>query len=324
MAKSDPIERALDRLGELRHKYSANPAVEELRQFLRNRSNLVVAKAARIVREQNVRVLIPDLLLAYEKLMADAPRLDKRCAAITEIVTALYELDFDEPAPYLRCLRHVQLEASFGPPVDSAAKLRGLSAQGLLRTRHADALHHVLPLLLDREPQARVGAIRAFATNGGEAGLLLLKLKVLCGDQELEVLGECFAGLLASSPEKSIGFVGQYIEAEDTAVAEAAILALGESRHASALEILKEKWKRSVTGPTRKVLLAALAASRLDEAVDFLISVAGESSTPTAMDAIEALSAFRSNERVRTSLSEAVSQRNEDAIMRAFRLHFPA
>ena len=139
--------------------------------------------------------------------MTNAPKLDRRCAAVTEIVSALYELDYTEPAPFLKGIKHVQLEASFGPPVDEAAKLRAVSAQGLLRTRHQDALSEVLPLLTDCEPAARAGTVRALAANGGEAGVLLLRLKVLSGDAEAAVLGECFAGLLAAAPEKSVGFV---------------------------------------------------------------------------------------------------------------------
>jgi hypothetical protein len=128
---------------------------------------------------------------AFNKLMADAPQLDKRCAATTEIVSALYELNYEEPAPYFTGLKHVQMEASFGPPVDEAAKLRAVSAQGLVRTRHPDALTEVMQLLVDREPAARIGAVRALAVNGGEAGLLLLRLKVLTGDAESAVLGVC-------------------------------------------------------------------------------------------------------------------------------------
>jgi hypothetical protein len=196
MAKADPIERALERLGELRTAEESDAVIEEIRGFLRNRSNLVVAKSAKVARELRIAALLPDILVAFDKLMTNAPKLDKRCAATTELLTALYEMDYTEPAPYLAGLKHVQLEASFGPPVDEAAKLRAISAQGLLRTRHRDALAEVVPLLVDREPAARMGAVRALAANGGETGALLLRLKVLPGDSEAAVLADCFAGLL--------------------------------------------------------------------------------------------------------------------------------
>ncbi len=245
MSKSDPVEKALNALSELRHTNSPETVSKELRAYLANRSNLVVAKAAKIAGELHATELISELVAAFERLMKDPQKLDKRCAAVTEIVGALYEMDYCEPEVYLRGLRHVQMEASFGPPVDAAAALRGMCAQGLLRTRYRDALTEVLQLLVDREPPARLGAVRALALNGGEAGVLLLRLKALTGDAEPEVLGQCFSGLLAAAPEQSLAFVAKYVDDEDESTAGAAIWALGESRLSSAVEILKEKWERT-------------------------------------------------------------------------------
>ena len=322
MSKSDPIERALDRLGELRRAEVSSAVAEEVRGFLRNRSNLVVAKAAKVTRELRIAEMTPDLLTAFNKFMANAPRLDKRCAAITEIVGTLYELNYDEPVPYLAGLKHVQMEACFGPPVDGAAKLRALSAQGLLRTHYPDALMEVLPLLVDREPPSRIGAIRALAVNGGEAGVLLLRLKVLTGDAESEVLGECFAGLLTASPDKSLPFVARYIDSEESATGEAATLALGESRLPAAFEILKEKWARTIGKSERKVLLVSMAASRLEEAIAFLLAVVETETVPAAVDALEALAIYRLNARVSNAVHDAVSRRGEKRLLESFTREF--
>lgn len=322
MAKTDPIERALDRLGELRHAEASAAVIEEVRGYLRHRSNLVVAKAAKVTRELRIVALMPDLLFAFNKFMSDAPRLDKRCAAVTEIVSALYELDYDEPGPFLVGLKHFQMEGSFGPPVDSAANLRALSAQGLLRTRYPDAMTEVVPLLVDREPPARIGATRALALNGGAAGVLLLRLKVLTGDEEVEVLGECFTGLLAASADKSVQFVAAYIDSEDDATAEAAMLALGESRLPAAYEVLKEKWGRTVSKPVKKALLVAMAASRLDDAIAFLVSLVETEGLQTAGDALEALVPYRQNERARRELQKVVSGRCDEALIEQFKHDF--
>jgi hypothetical protein len=322
MAKADPIEQALDRIGELRRMPLSDSIVDELRRFLRHRSNLVMAKAAKLTGETGLKSMLPDLLASLNKLMTDAPRLDKRCAALTAIVTALYQLDCDDPEPYLRGLRHVQKEGSVGPPIDTAASLRGLSAQGLLRTRQPDALHQVLPLLIDPEPPARLGAIRALATNGGEAGVLLLKLKVLTGDPEPEVLAECFAQLLAASSDKAVQFVAQYVDSEDPANVEAAIFALGESRLKSGFAVLTEKWSRTIDADTRKLLLTAIASSRLEEAIDFLLSIVTDAAAPTAALALEALAPYRNRERVSTAVSEAVTKRKDKRLSQAFELHF--
>lgn len=322
MSKPDPVQQALERLGELRHASLTDQVVGEIRQNLRNRSNLVIAKAAKVAGELRATALVPDLVASFHKLMTDPSRLDKRCAALTEIVTALYELDSDDPAPYLIGLHHIQMEGSFGPPVDAAAKLRGLSAQGLLRTRHANALDEVVRLLVDREPEARLGAARALAINGGDAGILLLKLKIYTGDSEAEVLGECFTGLLATAPERAVSLVAEYVDSEDDAVAEAAILALGESKDERAFEVLKDKWQRTVGGALRQVLLLAMACSRLETAIAYLLSIVEEARPATAAQAMEALTSYRSSERIRSSLQKIVQHRNEKVVTEAFTRHF--
>ena len=314
MARGDPTERVLDRLGELRHEEPTARVVEELRGALRNRSNLVVAKAAKAARELCATELLPEMVIGFNRLITDAPKLDKRCAAVTELVTTLYEMDYDEPEPYLTGLKHVQMEGSYGPPVDEAAKLRAVSAQRLLRTRYPDALAEVVRLLVDREPAARAGAVRALAANGGESGALLLRLKVLAGDEEVTVLAECFAGLL-SATEKAVPFVAMYLAAADDAVAEAAMLALGESRLPAGFEVLKEKWQRTVAAPVRKVLLAAMTASRLDEAVAFLISVIEGADVRTAQDALESLTIYRSNERIVAAVRRVVQRRKDRGLL---------
>jgi hypothetical protein len=86
MPKLDPIEQALDKLATLKTTPPSPELVNELRDFLRNRSNLVVAKAAKISGERRLTALIPDLAAAFHKRMADPQRLDKRCAAVTEII----------------------------------------------------------------------------------------------------------------------------------------------------------------------------------------------------------------------------------------------
>jgi hypothetical protein len=318
MSKADPIQDALQRLAELRHAEPSNQRIDELRRFLGSRSNLVVARAAKVGGQLRLGTLIPDLLSAFNRLMADAPRLDQRCAAITEIVGALYELDYDEPGPYLRGLKHFQPEASFGTPVDAAAKLRGLSAQGLLRTRYPDALTEVVPLLVDCEAPARLGAIRALAVNGGEAGALLLRLKVLTGDADAEVLSECFAGLLAASPDKSIPFVARYIDSEDRSIADVAALALGESRLEPAFAILREKWGRTVETSHKRVLLLSIAASRLEEAIAFLVSRLESESPEAVKDVLEALALYRRNERVTESVRNAVLRRGDKNVAAHF------
>src|ERR1700679_1535307 len=119
MKKVDPIEQALNEIGELRTMSDPKQTAIRLRGFLKNRSNLVIAKAAKVAGELRLS-LVPELTAAFDGRMTNPQKLDKRCAAITEIVTALYELDYTEPDVYRHGIRHGQKEASFGPPLDTA------------------------------------------------------------------------------------------------------------------------------------------------------------------------------------------------------------
>jgi len=323
MKRPDPTERALDRLSALHTSTETAGAVaQELKSFLKNRSNFVVAKAAKIAGEQHATELANELVAAFDRLMKDPAKLDKGCAATTAIIGALYELDYTEPEIYLSAMHHVQMEGSFGPPVDVAAKLRGLSAMGLARTPFRNALDEIVDLLVDPWTEARMGAVRALASNGGEAGALLLKLKVLTGETEPDVLGECFSGLLEMAPERSLPLVAKYAESEDLAVAEAALVAIGSTHRPEALKMLAEKWERSVGSPLRKILLLSIAMVRSDDAIAFLVSLLDSCRAQAANDVITALAIFRENEKVRASVEAAVTRRNEKALTEAFRAQF--
>ena len=324
MSKVDPIEKALNEIGDLRVASSPEEQTDKLRAFLNNRSNLVVAKAAKLVRELQLSTLVPELVAAFDRMWMNPAKLDKRCAAMTEIVSALYEFDYTDPEVYLRGIRHVQREASYGPPVDTAAQMRGMCAQGLLRTRYRDAMAAVTDLLVDEEPPARLGAIRALASNGGEAGALLLRLKSLTGDKDPEITAECFSGLLAGAGEQALSFVAAYMDSEDEVTAEAAIWAVGESRLGGAVGALQEKWERTIDRSMRKTLVAALAASRLQEAIDYLCVKLRDTDAETAKAIVAVLANYASNEAIRNLVAMAVEERSERTVTEAFREHFAA
>jgi hypothetical protein len=328
MPKHDPVEAALDRLSALRSAGETPALLDDLRTFLKNRSNLVVAKAAKLAGERRLSALSPDLVVAAQRLLKDPARLDKRCAALTEILRSLYELDFTEPHLYLQCLGLVQMEPSFGSPVDAAANLRGFSAQGLVRTNHPEALELVVDLLADPEPPARIGAVRALACNGGAGGRLALRLKILTGDRVADVTAECFSGILLNSDgppsENTVAFVAGYIHSEDDAIAEAAILALGASHSPKAIAHLKEMWARLGPGRLKKVLLLALATSRSEDALTFLLSLLESAPNSTAAEVLAALAAQRPSPSIRHSIQAALTRRRnpDPALLASFARDF--
>jgi len=322
LKKPDPVEQALDHLAALKNHAEGPSLGVELKRFLGDRSNLVVAKAAKIACQARATELVPDLVSAFHRLMKNPAKLDKGCAATTEVVSALYELDYVEPEVFLLGIHHVQMEGSFGPPVDAAAKLRGISAMSLARTSHPVALVEIVSLLVDEWPEARIGAVRALAANGGPAGALLLRLKILTGENEPAVLAECFSGLLAAAPESSLLLIAGFTDSEDLAVAEAALLALGSSRLPEAFDLLKARWERTAGGSLRRSVLLAIAMIRSDPAIEFLLAQLAECSASIAKDVIAALAFFRSNDKVRGRVESVVTQRNEKSLNEIFRQEF--
>ncbi|HEU5407066.1 MAG TPA: hypothetical protein VFU48_04830 [Nitrospira sp.] len=322
MKKPDPVEQALDRLAAIKNEAKGPDVAAELKVFLKNRSNLVVAKAAKLACQAHGMELVPDMVEAFHRLMRNPSKLDKGCAATTEIVGALYELDYAEPEVYLLGIHHVQMEGSFGPPVDAAAKLRGISALALARTPYPAALDEIVSLLVDKWPEARIGAVRAMAVNGGSAGAVLLKLKILTGESEPDVLAECFSGLLTAAPERSLPFVAGFADSENIAVAEAALLALGSSRLPEAFHLLKARWERTAGSPLRKTVLLAIAMIRSDAAIQFLLELLVECTPTVAKDVFAGLALFRDNEKVRTRVESVVEQRNEKSVSEIFDQEF--
>lgn len=221
----DPLEAILSELRAARADPSAPASLAALRRALAHRSAHAVQRAAKIARDAELRELEPDLVAAFPRLFDDLPRSDAGCVAKTAIVEALAHFGSEAPEVYLQGVRHVQKEPSFGPPVDTAAGLRGACGLGLLRIAHPDAYDWIAELLADAEERTRTTAAEALGLGGAELGVPLLRLKALVGDPEPRVLGACFASLLAIAPAASLPFVARFLEAPSDEVRELAALA---------------------------------------------------------------------------------------------------
>ncbi len=270
--KNDPIEAKLSVLRAV--DAATPPGCEQLQKALADRSNLVVKKAAQIAAGAKQTLLLPDLRKALDRFLA-APQTDKGCAALNALVTALVELDFDEPEPFLAGIRHVQMEPVWGGSVDVAVDLRANCAIGLVNTRYPKTLDALATLLADPNWPARAGAVRALGVQGSDAAALLLRYKALIGDAERDVLVECFTALLQFD-EANIAFVSQRMQSDNEEVESAAVLALGSSRHEQALAALQKKLRQPRLGPLRRTVLIAIASMRLDTAVEFVKELAAE------------------------------------------------
>src|SRR5690606_13226578 len=262
---------------------------------LRDKHYRVVAKAARLAAEGLHYELVPALVDAFRRFLDNAVKADPTCFAKKALLRALVELDCDDVAFYQEALGYRQMEPVWGGSTDTAVDVRASAAMGLVASGYSRALVDVVTLLYDKEHDARAGAARAIACGNPREAELLLRAKILAGDAEAVVLGECFTGLLAVAPEDSVDFVARYLEAADEELREQAALALGASKLDTALTRLIEAWDAAVPlrGTPRRVLLQAVALNRSARAVDWLAGIVAAANVRTAAEAIEVLAAYR-------------------------------
>ena len=322
MPKVLVTEDALAAIHAIRQSPEKYDLKRDLGPFLRHKSNHAIAAAAGAAEHLEASALALDLAQAFEKLMRDPAKLDPGCKATSAIVQALIQLEDPAARVYFAGVRHVQMEGSYGPKVDAAAPLRGLCARGLARMGHPDALLECVTLLADPEIAARTGAVRAIADSGRPDGVLLLRLKTLLGDREIDVTGECFAALLSLDPAGSVEFVAKFLDSRTEGIGEQAALALGESRLPSAFEALREAWERGGLAEQRRTLLVAVAMLRIDEALEFLLSRLADESGPVAADALAGLAFYARDEAVLSRVEGIIRERGDGALEAVFAREF--
>jgi hypothetical protein len=308
--KNDPIESALARLDDLPLRTPEGRAA--FTKALAAKSNLVVAKAARILGAAQWLELSGEMAVAFDRMIEKAAAIDKACAATTAIARALVQLDYDSPDLFLRGMSHVQMEASWGPAVDAAVELRAVCAMGLANSTYPHKLGALIPLLVDKEWQARAGAIRAIAAIGGESASLLLRFKMLSGDREPEVMAECFTAILAIEGSEGVPLVAQFAGPHgEPEVREAALLAMGASRRVDAVDWLIRQFPATAAIPLRKCILLSLSTSRVEAAITFLLELIRTGSSPAAALAVDALSIHSRDRSLSAQVDDAVRSREE-------------
>jgi HEAT repeat protein len=313
MGKTRGVEAKLARLHLLRKEPVTPAVVGELRKFLSDSSNFVVADAAAIAGDGNVAGLASDLVAAFDRFMDDAEETDKLCRAKNALLEALNKIDYDRPEIFLRGIHHVQMEAAWGGSQDTAGALRGTAAFGLVRQGHRGILILLADLLADSEKVARVAAVQALEATGSMAAIPLLRFKARLGDKEPEVSWECFTALLKLEPE-SVEFVAEFLNASDEAIGEGAALALGEARRPEAFAYLRDRLQSLRQGSFQDAVLLAISMLRPPAAMDFLMEQINVKSTASA--ALAALAIHRHNESIKERVTAAVAL-TQDAGLKA-------
>jgi HEAT repeat protein len=280
-----------------------------LRKALAHKNNYVVARAADLAREFSLNELIPDLLAAFDRFFVSPAKTDPQCWAKNAVSRVLMAFEHQDAAVFLRGLRHIQMEPVWGGQSDTAGTLRGTCAHALVqcRTLHEnDLLALLIDLLGDKDKSVRVEAARAVEAVGSASAALLLRLRVTLAADEPEVLGACFGGILRIEGKTAIPWLSRFLAAGDDVAAEAA-LALASDRSPQAYDALRDPLvNRNVKDSWfRSVLLSAIALTRQDSALIFLLELV-QSESLDAESAIESiLRGFPSSEAGR-QLAQAV------------------
>jgi HEAT repeat protein len=320
VARRQKLEDSLAALASVREAPRSEESLAALRVALAGRSAFAAAKAAKLAGDLELGELGGDLVAAFERLLAGQDD-DPGCTAKAEIAEALYKLGHDAAGPFLRGIRHVQMEPVFGGRVDTAVDLRGACAFGLVRMGYRDVLVELADLLADPEPPVRISAARALAYRGGKDALPLLRLRILAGDKP-EVMGECLTALLRVAGAGALPFVARFLDHRDDETAEAAALALGASRLEEAFADLREWVERVVSPVLRRAGLTAIATLRRDAALDYLLGLVKDAPPVTAAQAVDALGLYKGEQALADRVRQAGAARRErpvrDALRRAF------
>jgi HEAT repeat protein len=312
MARSQRLEDRLAALEELRRNPTSPETLAALRKALTSKVNHIAGRAAEIAGDYQLIELEADLVVAFDRFMVNAAKTDPGCIAKTAIVEALYRMEAYQADVFLQGIGHVQLEPVYGGKEDTAAKLRGVSALGLVRINYPNVMLSLAQLLADPESDSRIAAARAIGYAGLEAGVPLLRFKVLTGDPHPQVLCECFSALLQLDPEPSLSFVASFLQQEDLAIQEAAAVALGESQLALAFPFLETAWEDARDPELRQALLLSVALLRHERALCFLLGLL-ERGGRVAEEALLALRMYRNDERIWSQVEEVLAKRERAA-----------
>lgn len=321
-------EEKLAGLKEIEEQPCGIDARAKLTEALQDRSNIVVAKAAAIIAAHELAEFSAKLLHAFDRFMDRPEKNDSGCRAKLAIVDALIEMKQGEVAFYRCGLSHVQLEPVYGGRVDTAAVFRGSCAFGLAQSApHSDfveVLNDLALLLCDREKPARTNAALAIANYGHEAGIPILRLKILSGDEEHAVIGRCFAALLVLAPADSIPFVAQFLDRSNDALQLEAAAALGDCKREEAVEALIRCWRKRSDMRFKNDLLTFVGLSTSPRAEEFLLELISTGDDDEAQGALRALAPKRFYEAARKKIEQLLRAKGDNTLLELFEQEFNA
>jgi hypothetical protein len=321
MAPRASVDDKLAALRELRGRALTPEQIVELRKRLGDRSNLVVAAAAAIAGENALVELAKELEAAFERFLVNPVKDDKLCRAKLAVVQALDQMEHQETDVFEKAATHVQLEAVWGGSEDTAPPLRAAAIIALARIEGTRSLTRLVDALADPAKEVRSAAAAALGALGTDSAGLILRLKARVGDSDADVLSECLGALLTVDPSTNLPFVREFLE-PGTPACDAAVLALGKSRLAEALDPLTDCWRRAYTADLKQRILLAIAILRRPGAIDFLTELVAAEPEPTVIAALAALKIFKHDRSLRDKVERLVHDRGSPALQARFERDF--
>ncbi|MFT3836924.1 MAG: hypothetical protein QM723_08000 [Myxococcaceae bacterium] len=319
MPKASRADAAVEKVAALRDAPNDAALEKALNQALGDAHPRVVLSAAKIIEDRELEGHGTQLCDAFERLLgAEAPhKLDPNCRAKAAVLRALLRTDGTaRPAIFERGVAFVQSEPVRGGYVDTAAEVRGYSALGLIRSRHADGLVLSAKLLADPEHQAREAAADAFAEAPRDSALPLLRYKIAMGDESAGVMGAVFSSYLAIDAAQALELATEYLTHAREEFAEAVVLAIGSARPTGGFPMLRDYSARA-QGVLKETAFTAMSLLRDDAATAFLLEVVAEAPEKHAEMAVNALAHFKHDDKLRERVRAAAKGRAEAAVARA-------
>lgn len=319
MAKSRKLEELMVALSQIRAEPTSEADLTILQQVLGSPYGVAVAQAAQLVGQFELNSFIPQLVAAFDRFLIKPEDKDPGCRGKQAIAETLYRLEHSDETLFLKGIRHIQKEPIWGGHVDTAPRLRGTCALGLVRMNYPQVMVELADLLADPEPEARIGAARAIAYTQNDQGVPLLRLRVKIGDTS-PVLSECLIALLQLAPAQSLPLIKGILYArgelgmEAVDKAEAAALALAESRINDAFVVLRDWWQGTQDPELRKTGLLAISSLRQPEAIDFLLYQIAEGKLKDAKAAIKAMGIHRQDRTLWQRVCQVVQDRQDVAL----------
>lgn len=304
-----------ERIAQLRQMQDAEPPGDVdavIRKALRDRSNLIVAEAAKAAGRLRRMSLIGDLLAAYDRFFENPVKTDPKCWAKTAIVKALISMDYGESPPFLRGGKHIQMEPVWGGQEDAAMHLRANAVLALVSCTdltRPEILRHLVDALADESDTVRVEVVRALQQMNGEESCIALRVKAYAGDRRPAVLGQVFDSILQLEGERAVSFVAGFMKSSSEETRDEAALALGGSRLPTAVTVLMQAWNEPGRGGFGPTLLRAISSSRDETALTFLLDLVAKGSSRDSASALEALQLHSDSPDLQQRIKEATHLR---------------